>query len=48
VLSGEPGGPSYWLRVWAARGLLYAWNDDASGAVTVALNDDAWRVEKWL
>ena len=44
VRTGEPSGPDYWLRVWAARGLLYAWDDLARPAVLRALNDDAWRV----
>src|SRR3954447_8589058 len=44
VRSGEPSGPDYWLRVWGARGLLYAWDDSARPAVRRALNDKAWRV----
>ena len=24
VVTGEPPGPPYWLRVWATRGLLWA------------------------
>lgn len=44
VRSGEPSGPDYWLRVWGARGLLYAWDDSARPAVLRALNDEAWRV----
>lgn len=46
ALSGEVGGPSYWLRVWAARGLLWAWEDEALPAVMAALGDDAWRVRE--
>jgi hypothetical protein len=46
VLTGEPSGPSYWLRVWAARGLLWAWDDVAYAAVEAALDDDAWRVRE--
>lgn len=46
VLTGEPSGPDYWLRVWAARGLLYAWSDEAGPAVLIALGDDAWRVRE--
>src|ERR1700683_169169 len=34
----------YFLRVWAARALLYAWDDSARDAVLAALCDDAWRV----
>jgi hypothetical protein len=46
IRTGEPSGPPYWLRVWAARGLLYAWDDSARTAVLEALNDDAWRVRE--
>jgi hypothetical protein len=42
----EPAGPEYWLRVWGARGLLYAWDDAAAPAVIEALHDDAWRVRE--
>ncbi len=44
VRTGEPSGPDYWLRVWGARGLLYAWDDSARVAVLRALDDEAWRV----
>lgn len=27
------GGPAYWLRVWAARGLLWVWDDSAVAAI---------------
>lgn len=46
VVSGEPSGPPYWLRVWAARGLLWAWDDVAFQAVQAALHDEAWRVRE--
>jgi HEAT repeat protein len=46
VMTGEPSGPPYWLRVWAARGLLYAWDDMALSSVETALSDDAWRVRE--
>lgn len=36
----------YWLRVWAARGLLWAWDDDAMSSIIAALTDDAWRVRE--
>lgn len=40
----------YFLRVWAARALLYAWNDTAPGAaadaVLAALGDKSWRVRE--
>jgi hypothetical protein len=35
--------PAYWPRSWGARGLLYAWDDSASGAVVAGLGDDHWR-----
>lgn len=46
AVTGEPSGPDYWLRVWAARGLLYAWNEEAESAVLGALADPAWRVRE--
>jgi len=36
----------YFLRVWAARALLYAWDDSAQEAVLGALADEAWRVRE--
>ena len=36
----------YWRRVWGARGLLYAWTDEAEGAVVAALEDEHWRVRE--
>ena len=36
----------YWRRVWGARGLLYAWTDEAEGAVVAALADEHWRVRE--
>ena len=47
VLSGGEGGKSgYWPRVWAARGLLHAWDDRAVPAIIQATADDAWRVRE--
>jgi HEAT repeat protein len=46
VRTGVEAGPDYWLRVWAARGLLYAWHGSARGAVRSALEDRAWRVRE--
>jgi HEAT repeat protein len=34
----------YWARVWAARGLLYVWDDRAAPAVLDGLADEHWRV----
>jgi hypothetical protein len=36
----------YWRRVWGARGLLYAWTDEAEGAIVAALADEHWRVRE--
>lgn len=46
ALTGAAGGPDYWLRVWAARGLLWEWDDSAVGALVGALDDEAWRVRE--
>ncbi len=46
AVAGGEGGPDYWLRVWAARGLLYVWDDSATPAVLAALSDEAWRVRE--
>lgn len=45
VEGGEPG-PDYWLRVWAARGLLWVWEKRALPAMGEALHDPAWRVRE--
>jgi hypothetical protein len=36
----------YWLRVWAARGLLHAWEEAAAAAVLSGLADEHWRVRE--
>jgi HEAT repeat protein len=47
VLGGQAGGKAgYWPRVWAARGLLHAWDDRAAAAIIRATTDDAWRVRE--
>jgi hypothetical protein len=47
VLDGGAGGrDGYWPRVWAARGLLHAWDPAAAGAVVDATHDEAWRVRE--
>jgi HEAT repeat protein len=54
IALGGPGAPrvivgenkQYWLRVWAARGLLWAWADTAVDSVIAALSDDHWRVRE--
>ena len=47
VLAGREGGRNgYWPRVWAARGLLYAWDDRATAAIIAATADEHWRVRE--
>jgi hypothetical protein len=47
VLNGAEGGKAgYWPRVWAARGLLHAWDDAATPAIIAATADEAWRVRE--
>jgi hypothetical protein len=47
VLAGHEGGKAgYWPRVWALRGLLYAWDDTATSAVINATSDASWRVRE--
>ena len=43
---GEGGVEGYWPRVWALRGLLYAWDETATGAVIAASDDFHWRVRE--
>ena len=43
---GTEPGPDYWLRVWAARGLLWAWDESALTCIMNALDDEAWRVRE--
>lgn len=45
-LDGGEHADTYWLRVWGARGLLWAWDASATEAIRVALRDDAWRVRE--
>lgn len=46
IEGGEGGVLGYWTRVWALRGLLYAWEDSAGAAVTGHLDDESWRVRE--
>jgi hypothetical protein len=47
VLDGGAGGRAgYWPRVWAARGLLHAWDPAAAGPIAEAMTDEAWRVRE--
>ena len=36
----------YWRRVWGARGLLYAFDEEATEAIIAALGDGHWRVRE--
>jgi len=44
--AGDASGPDYWLKVWAARGLLWNWDEAAGPTVLTALDDEAWRVRE--
>lgn len=46
LAGGKPPGHAYWAPVWAARALLYVWNDTAAPAVVAALRDEQWRVRE--
>jgi len=47
VLDERAGGvEGYWPRVWAARGLLHAWDDVATDAVIAATTHVSWRVRE--
>jgi hypothetical protein len=43
---GQPDHQAYWLRVWGARGLLWAGPGDDTVALRDALRDDHWRVRE--
>jgi hypothetical protein len=43
---GREHHDTYWFRVWALRGLLWAWDASATNCVCEALADDAWRVRE--
>jgi hypothetical protein len=52
VLGGEhgvsilEGRDSYWPSVWAVRGLLHVWDDDATTEAVRAMAHSSWRVRK--
>ncbi|HEY5265523.1 MAG TPA: HEAT repeat domain-containing protein [Acidimicrobiales bacterium] len=49
VLDGREGGRNgCWPKVWAARGLLRAWDDSASKVVVEAALDESWRVREMV
>lgn len=45
---GIPPGQDYWLRVWAARGLLWAGPGDGTDVLRAALADESWRVREMV
>jgi hypothetical protein len=47
VMNGAAGGlAGYWPRVWAMRGLLYAWDTSATRVVVDGADDTSWRVRE--
>jgi len=47
ILQGLAGGmDGYWPRVWAMRGLMYAWEDRAVRVVLAGTGDSSWRVRE--
>ncbi|MFI5034897.1 MAG: HEAT repeat domain-containing protein [Acidimicrobiales bacterium] len=49
VLAGGGGGVTgYWPRVWAARGLLHVWDEEATVALVDAAHDPSWRVREMV
>jgi hypothetical protein len=45
-LDGGEHADTYWLRVWALRGLLWTWDERATDTVCGALRDEHWRVRE--
>jgi hypothetical protein len=50
-LAGVPGAryfqdawPTYWVRTWGARGLLYTWSPACEATVLARYADEHWRV----
>jgi HEAT repeat protein len=43
---GAEHSDTYWFRVWALRGLLWAWDPRAVEAVIEAMGDESWRVRE--
>lgn len=48
VLSDESGTNDYWLRVWGARGLLWAWDPVALPELLAGTTNPAWRVREMV
>lgn len=45
---GLPPGRVYWLRVWGARGLLWAGVPDDPSGLSAGLTDGSWRVREMV
>ncbi|MGI8794112.1 MAG: HEAT repeat domain-containing protein [Acidimicrobiales bacterium] len=45
---GMPEHQAYWLRVWAARGLLWAGPGEDAAVLRAALHDESWRVREMV
>jgi hypothetical protein len=43
ILEGRDG---YWPSVWAVRGLLHVWDDDATTEAVRAMAHSSWRVRE--
>ncbi|MBI4941483.1 MAG: HEAT repeat domain-containing protein [Actinobacteria bacterium] len=52
LAQGVPEVHAYWLRVWGARGLLYAWHAardaDVDAGLAAATADPHWRVREMV
>lgn len=46
LADGLPKDQEYWLRVWAARGILWAGAGDDAEALRRGARDAAWRVRE--
>lgn len=46
VRGGAGGMDGYWPKVWALRGLRYAWDASAERLVVEATADESWRVRE--
>lgn len=45
-LDGAEHSDTYWLRVWALRGIGWAWDPSAAPSVSACLRDPHWRVRE--
>lgn len=46
IAKGMPEEQAYWVRVWAARGLLWAGMGKRTSELQAALTDKSWRVRE--